>query len=631
MHTRTLNSLILLVFLAGCGTEEGAKSGTRAAAECARSDLIAQCPPNTAPRLEVDAEAVCTMAGSIDVASGFDGMSASGAISNACVGSGSCHLVCELLTPCDLGVARITPDEGIVCRAPTGCGNGVCEPGETFADCPVDCGGDACQPDETRCQGERLQTCTPRGVWGEVVDCPAARRCVAAPGAAAACMALACGDGEVDVGEECDDANATNGDGCDANCTRTRCGNGVRSGDEACDDGNAVTNDGCTNECTLPACGDGIVQDGEQCDDGNDDDADRCTSGCRLPFCGDGIVQAGEACDDGNQADTDGCSPDCRIPGCGDAVVQDGEECDDGNDDDTDGCTNACLLALCGDGVVQGQETCDDGNDDDTDACTNACRVARCGDGAVQAGVETCDDGNGGNDDACVACEPARCGDGFLQAGVEACDDGNDVDDDGCTNACALPACGDGIVQVGEQCDDGNAEDADGCTARCRTATCGDGITRLDLSRGQPGFEACDDANGQEWVPGDACNNDCEATESEPNDRAAEADVIVGSILGVLRVGEADFFTARLDAAASHSVLIYYQHDSLLTCATFSVDGVACADLTFCGARGVSCRDRIPAGERLVRFTLQGGGRDAGFALRSAADAAFQYRVEITP
>ncbi len=619
------------VWIAACGTQEGAEQGTRAARECVQNDLVAQCPPNTVPRLEADAEAVCNEAGSIAVSDGPLGASGSGAVSNACVGSGSCRLVCALVVPCDFGVERVSPTDGILCRAPTGCGNGVCEPGESFEACPVDCGGDDCQPGQSRCRGERIQECTPRGVWADAVDCPAGRVCATSPGEAAACVAAGCGDGEVGPGEECDDANVENGDGCDTNCSRTRCGNGVRSGDEQCDDGNAATNDGCTNECRLPACGDGIVQDGEQCDDGNDEDADRCTAGCRLPFCGDGIVQAGEACDDGNDAETDGCTAACRVPGCGDGVVQDGEGCDDANDDDGDGCTNACRIARCGDGMTQAGEGCDDGNEDDTDACTTACLPARCGDGFVQAG-EACDDGDAGNDDACVAgCVAARCGDGFVQADAEECDDGNDDDADGCTNACAIARCGDAIAHVGEMCDDGNDADDDACTARCRTATCGDGIRRADLAPGAAGFEGCDDGNDEEWVPGDACTNACEATESEPNDRAADADALGEGLLGVLRPGEVDFFRARLGDAPSQVARVYYERDALLSCRTFSVDGVACADLTFCGTRGVDCRERVPPGSFLVRWTVNGANRDHTLGFRTSAEAAFRYRVAVTP
>jgi cysteine-rich repeat protein len=59
----------------------------------------------------------------------------------------------------------------------------------------------------------------------------------------------ACGDGVVDPGEQCDDGNALDGDGCDGNCTLTACGNGVVTSGEECDDGNAHGCDGCDPGC----------------------------------------------------------------------------------------------------------------------------------------------------------------------------------------------------------------------------------------------------------------------------------------------------------------------------------------------------------------------------------------------
>ncbi|MFS8067148.1 MAG: DUF4215 domain-containing protein [Byssovorax sp.] len=76
-----------------------------------------------------------------------------------------------------------------------------------------------------------------------------------------------CGDGIVqpDV-EQCDDANADNGDAC-IGCVKAVCGDGfVREGVEACDDGNVVNGDGCSSTCQLPVCGDGQTDPGEQCD-----------------------------------------------------------------------------------------------------------------------------------------------------------------------------------------------------------------------------------------------------------------------------------------------------------------------------------------------------------------------------
>lgn len=46
-----------------------------------------------------------------------------------------------------------------------------------------------------------------------------------------------------------------------------------------CFSGDGVTP---SDECGLPVCGDGIQQIGEECDDGNTEDGDGCSSTCRL-------------------------------------------------------------------------------------------------------------------------------------------------------------------------------------------------------------------------------------------------------------------------------------------------------------------------------------------------------------
>ena len=63
----------------------------------------------------------------------------------------------------------------------------------------------------------------------------------------------------------------------------------------------------------APVCGDGHVDSGEQCDDGNQVQGDGCENDCTLPRCGNGIVDNGEECDDGNQVNGDGCNNDCRV------------------------------------------------------------------------------------------------------------------------------------------------------------------------------------------------------------------------------------------------------------------------------------------------------------------------------
>ena len=122
--------------------------------------------------------------------------------------------------------------------------------------------------------------------------------------------------------------------------------NAVVPVDEACDDGalNADAADACRLDCSLPICGDGIVDTGEACDDANLDELDGCSTLCQLPVCGDGIRQGDEACDDGNTVDGDDCTGGCTLPRCGDGTVDPFEACDDGDLDDDNICANDCTV-----------------------------------------------------------------------------------------------------------------------------------------------------------------------------------------------------------------------------------------------------------------------------------------------
>ena len=159
-----------------------------------------------------------------------------------------------------------------------------------------------------------------------------------------------CGNGTIDIGEDCDDGNAVDGDGCDSNCTPTACGNGVLTAAEECDDGNSIDGDGCSAVCIIEFCGDGVIQAGigEQCDDGNAVDGDGCDSNCTPTACGNGVLTAAEECDDGNSINGDGCSAVCVIEFCGDGMLQLGlgEQCDDANLIDGDGCDSDCAFTL---------------------------------------------------------------------------------------------------------------------------------------------------------------------------------------------------------------------------------------------------------------------------------------------
>ena len=313
------------------------------------------------------------------------------------------------------------------------------------------------------------------------------------------CVLLFCGDGTVTPPEACDDANPTDGDGCDSNCTATACGNGIVTAGEACDDGNGADEDGCDSNCTVTACGNGIVTSGEACDDGNGASGDGCDSNCTATACGNGIATAGEACDDGNGADGDGCDSNCTATACGNGITTAGEACDDGNGADGDGCDSNCTATACGNGIATAGEGCDDGNGADGDGCDSNCTATACGNGIATAG-EGCDDGNGANGDGCDSnCTTTGCGNGIMTAG-EACDDGNAANGDGCDSNCTPTSCGNGVVTAGETCDDGNTTDGDGCDSNCITTACGNGIVTAG--------EECDDGNATD---GDGCSALCQS------------------------------------------------------------------------------------------------------------------------
>ncbi|NOS66863.1 MAG: DUF4215 domain-containing protein [Candidatus Peribacteraceae bacterium] len=214
------------------------------------------------------------------------------------------------------------------------------------------------------------------------------------------------------------------------------------------------------------ACGDGSVQKGEECDDGNTEDADGCSNACELPRCGDGIVHKREECDAGkNNSDLtpNVCRTNCSAPRCGDGVIDAGEQCDtDGRNSDTqpNACRTTCKAPVCGDSVVDKGEQCDAGtlnSDNAPNACRTTCRIASCGDGVMDTG-ETCDDGNRSDIDQCTnACKKPSCGDGVVHPG-EQCDWGtknSDTQPNSCRTSCKQPKCGDTVIDEGEICDGG--------------------------------------------------------------------------------------------------------------------------------------------------------------------------------
>ena len=291
-----------------------------------------------------------------------------------------------------------------------------------------------------------------------------------------------------------------------------QCGDGI---DNNC---NQIVDEGCQ------VCGDGNLDLGEQCDDGNNATEDGCNPDCRLTTatCGDGDVSLYESCDDGGTADGDGCSADCLFEGttCGDEEVEGLEECDDGNSTPFDGCTPGCRLEACGNHNDATWEECDDGNRVPFDGCSEHCTIESCGDGIVDPGEE-CDDGNNVPLDGCSpGCGIELCGDGTLDFG-EQCDFGDLSMLDGCNSFCKLELCGNGLINGSEECDDGNTSFADGCSPTCTTDVLtngdfGDGLdgwTVEGTCADQSGIVADDDIHGDTFAlqvdDGAACGETC--------------------------------------------------------------------------------------------------------------------------
>ena len=154
------------------------------------------------------------------------------------------------------------------------CGDGQLDPGEQCDDGDDNSDQAACKLDCTP------QTCGDGDLGpGELCDDgnqDSTDLCTAA------CHPAACGDGFMQPGELCDDSNVSDLDACTAACALNVCGDGLLyTGVEVCDELTATAT--CDADCTLPACGDGELNEaaGEQCDDGNLLEGDGCSSTCK--------------------------------------------------------------------------------------------------------------------------------------------------------------------------------------------------------------------------------------------------------------------------------------------------------------------------------------------------------------
>ena len=143
--------------------------------------------------------------------------------------------------------------------------------------------------------------------------------------------------------------------------------------------------DFCTEDNQKVTCGNGFLDPGENCDDGNNRNSDGCSSTCTIelgwrcyntPFntrslcernqCGDRYMNTAspenEICDDGNQLDGDGCSYDCHTIENGYYCGRIGHACEKV-------CSNSKVddIHVTTYGYYAYKEACDDGNVKDGD------------------------------------------------------------------------------------------------------------------------------------------------------------------------------------------------------------------------------------------------------------------------
>ncbi len=204
-----------------------------------------------------------------------------------------------------------------------------------------------------------------------------------------------CGNSTLELNEECDDGNTTNGDGCSSECLiEGSCGDGIcqlneghaqcpvdcpsfNCGDGFCsafDQENGVT---CQPDCSI-TCGDQICQ--------QDEGYQVCEQDCPSFNCGDGFCSAFD------QENGVTCQPDCSVT-CGDQICQ--------QDEGYQVCEQDCPSFNCGDGF------CSAFDQENGVTCQPDCSVT-CGDQICQQdeGYQVCEQD----------CPSFNCGDGFCSA-----------------------------------------------------------------------------------------------------------------------------------------------------------------------------------------------------------------------
>lgn len=179
------------------------------------------------------------------------------------------------------------------------------------------------------------------------------------------------------------------------------CGNGKIESGEQCDDGNTNDNDGCSSSCQIesgwscsgqpsscsPICGDGEVKGNEQCDLGsnNGQSGSCCTSTCKFVSSGTVCRLAAGECDEAEYCKGDSATcPENAFKDSGTPCTDDGNQCTDDVCNGSGQCTHP---------NKQNGTTCNDGN-----RCTEN---DQCSSGQCSGTPKNCDDGKSCTTDSC--------------------------------------------------------------------------------------------------------------------------------------------------------------------------------------------------------------------------------------
>lgn len=254
-------------------------------------------------------------------------------------------------------------------------------PPEGYADLQVQCYDDSDCDDGEECNG--VETCSPDGICVAGLSLPDGSPCSGVSGLpgeceGGVCIPSTCGDGKKDSGEECDDGNAIDGDGCESNCIYS-CHTDGDCVQDQCVEGSCETGGSgkvCRYSYLTSPCDDGLYctavdlcnGEGEcigslnPCDDSLECTEDFCDEGADGPDCSWRILDG--FCLIGGNCYVDGAdNPDNECERCSSAQSKEGWS------DKPDGtvCGGGSGIC-CGGECVEGGECCWDSD------CPAGCR-----------------------------------------------------------------------------------------------------------------------------------------------------------------------------------------------------------------------------------------------------------------